>query len=182
MRSKVVGNVNQCSRHEPPCLHSPNEWIHFSFLSVNKVNRVFDLYRSQQAINQSYAISAGTLDEGAIRIGPSTIYQQYLPPLVHPQLLLCAFVPLPNPSLKQQIALALKPQTRLHKHFKRIALASESIDDIRARLDEWCFKHVAEQAEDRVERRKLGYIVARSGDLTVLDAREEFGEDHEVED
>ena len=97
-------------------------------------------------------------------------------------MLLYAFVLLPNPSLEQQIALALKPQTRLHKHFKRVALAPESIDDVRTRLDERCFEHVAEQAEDRVERRKLGHTVARSGDLTVLDAREEFGEDHEVED
>ena len=98
------------------------------------------------------------------------------------KLLLYAFVLLPNPSLEQQIALALKPQTRLHKHFKRVALAPESIDDVRTGLDERCFEHVAEQAEDRVERRKLGHTVARSGDLAVLDAREEFGEDHEVED
>ena len=89
---------------------------------------------------------------------------------------------LPHPSLEQQIALALKSQTRLHKHFKRVALASEGIDDVRTGLDERCLEHVAEQAEDRVEGRKLGHIVARSGNLTVLNAREEFGEDHEVED
>ena len=121
------------------------------------------------AYHQPYAISAGT--KGHISHNSST----------H-KFLLYAFAKLPNPRLEKQIALALKPQTRLHKHLERVALASESIDDVRTGLDERCFEHVAEQAEDRVERRKLGRFVARSGNLTVLDAREEFGEDHEVED
>ena len=119
------------------------------------------------------------IDKGTILIESTTIYRPYFPPSIS---ILYAFDILPHPSLEEQIALALKPQTRLHKHLKRVALASESIDDVRTGLDERCLEHVAEQAEDRVERRKLGHTVVRSGNLTVLDARKEFGEDHEVED
>ena len=93
------------------------------------------------------------------------------------------FVILPKPGLEEQIALAFKPQARLHEHLERIALASERVDNVRTGLDERGLEHVAEQAEDRVQRRKRGRVGRRrGGDLTVLDARKEFGENHEVED
>ena len=94
-----------------------------------------------------------------------------------------AFIHSPQPTLKEQIALPLKPQTRFHEHLQRIPLAPERIDDVRAGLDERRLEHVAEQAEDRVQGHKLGIACGSgSGGLTILDAREELGEDHEVED
>ena len=107
----------------------------------------------------------------------------YLSPPVSP-FRVCACILLPHPRLKEQVALALQAQARLHEHLERTPLAAERIDDVRAGLDERRLEHVAEQAEDGIQGCKRGGgRVGRGGrGLAVLDACEELREECEVED
>jgi hypothetical protein len=87
-----------------------------------------------------------------------------------------ASVTLLHPCLEEQVALTLKPQTRLHEHLEPITLPSERIHNIRTGLDKRRLEHVTEQAEHRVQ----GCVGRR--DLAIVDAREELGENCDVED
>ena len=66
----------------------------------------------------------------------------------------------------------------LNERLEHVALPVERVHDVRAGLDERHLEHVREQGEDPVERLE----VHACGRVAVLDARQELGEDREVED
>ena len=86
----------------------------------------------------------------------------------------------PETRFEQQIARAFEPDARLEERLEGVALAVERVDDVRAGLDERGLEHVRKKGEDWVKG--LVLLAARAGRVAVLDAREELGEDREVED
>ena len=86
---------------------------------------------------------------------------------------------LPDARLEEEVARALEADARLEERFERVGLAVERVDDVRAGLDERRLEHVREQRQDGVQRPE---VLRARGEVAVLDAREELGEDRQVED
>ena len=87
----------------------------------------------------------------------------------------------PDARLEQEVARALEADARLEERLERVALAPERVHDVRAGLHERRLEHVREQREHRVERLERARLRARGGGA-VLHAREQLGEDRQVED
>lgn len=86
----------------------------------------------------------------------------------------------PDAALEEEVAAALEPDARLHERFEGVALAAEAVHDVGAGLHERGLEHVREQREHGVERLELGR--GPGGDVADLDAREQLGEDRQIED
>ena len=84
---------------------------------------------------------------------------------------------LPNASLEQEVAAALEADARLEERLESVALPVEAVDDVGTGLDERGLEHVREQGQHGVQRLELG-----RGARAVLDAREELGQDGQVQD
>ncbi len=85
---------------------------------------------------------------------------------------------LPDARLEQQVAAALQPNARLEERLERVALPVQRVHDVRAGLHERRLEHVRQQREHGVQRLE---VLARAS-VAVLDARQEFGEDRQVQD
>lgn len=91
------------------------------------------------------------------------------------------FTRLPDAAFKEEIALSFETQASLHEQLESVPLPSKSVYDLSSRLDKRSLEHVGEKGEDRVQRCKFG-LGAGGRNFTVVDTREQFGEDGEIKD
>ncbi len=75
----------------------------------------------------------------------------------------------------------LQAQASLEEHLERVPLPAQAVDDIGAGLDQRRLQHVREEREDAVERLEVADLaIARY--FAIGDARQELGENDEIED